>query len=413
MNESNFFKNFADKMGQHRYFEPTDEQWDDMHSRLNSIDRKKKRRALLFSWGVPLLLGAGVLFLGVSMQKMQRQNLHLQARILEVEQALLNQKTQHAETWVQYDTVYKTVYITKQVTSLAEHDVDEGAELMQSKFNPIQFGAFGLQRPGDFRRYDFQISQLIRSDIADDKNQNLTFLGSKSPEKVEHRRVLPERMEDVPTAKATFRKNTDYYVQKYSPKQFYGGVSYGILVPTSTESIPVHAHSTGLIAETKLTDKLRLRLETAYAPARIRINDKASDDWSLPVISPPTPDDVLDFVKVSQSMWDLSLGFKYMLGEEKPIRFYAAGAWLSKIMLDKSYQYEYLNEQTLEDTKISFSRKNVDVTTRAMQLGLGSEWRLSRRYSFGMEAVYQHQFSFSERLIGSRWGLKSNLLYAF
>ena len=409
MDEQQFFNQFSRDLNRDRYFESNTEQWERMEGLLEKSDRRKRRKALLLSALLPTILLLATGFLGFTLYKVNRKADHLQARLEKLEAN--NPVSVVPDTVFTERTVYKhdTIFV-KQKTL--------GSSIAQlNRFSP----EFYLNPHTQLHPYPQNSVQSLAENVQQSYTESEENASEQGPlpqlthqsQDLNRRSTLPVVEYELSPIESTPKLSFNYLIEKYKPQKFAVGGTVGVLFPTSTESIPLHAYSLGLQGEAMVNDRFRLRMEAVYAPSRVRISANSPNEWSLPNITPPTVNDDLDGVRVTQAIYDFSLGWRYMLDRPDPLRFYVSGAWLSKLKMRQALQYGFYNPMTDEDTRVSFSRDEAVLTMQGMQLGLGSDWKFNNRYSIGMEAIYQHQFSFSERLMGSRWGLRSQLLYHF
>lgn len=200
-------------------------------------------------------------------------------------------------------------------------------------------------------------------------------------------------------------------IYRFRPHHAALGLSAGTVWPQVNGAQSYPGFTGGLAGQVALGQHIRLTGELRWSRVWFKIENDDQNAPDIPALTPPTPDDVLQFVQVWQPSFDYALGLRYQLRPERKIQPYLALSWTGSNTLEQALQYEFHNATTEAETRVELPYTEQNVFRSRWQVGLGTEWRLSKRLATGGEAFWQNPIGQGGFLEGPRLGLTAHIFY--
>ncbi len=203
-------------------------------------------------------------------------------------------------------------------------------------------------------------------------------------------------------------------IHRLRPHDAMIGFTGGMLFPQTTDAIPRNSYILGLNGQMAFGHHLRLMVGAEHGWTNFKVNSSVLDNSNIPQPpTPPSPNDVLDYVKVDQPLWDFSLGLRYVFAPEKRLRPFIEAAWIGEQPQEQTLRYNFKNQVTEEETITLVPRNDARFNANGLQIGMGTEWAFAKRLSLGLEGMYQRQYGTTVPLLAERWGVKVGIAYSF
>lgn len=461
MSEFDFDKEFADHIRKERLFEPTDAEWDKVAAELDASEAQKRRRRRIFLWAVPLAASAAFAFLGIALLRaytrvgaMQVEITRLKIQVADKSSITLTDTSVRHFSVIQYDTVYRrTVVVQNPMTwgvgqGEYRNDIDltDKPELQKSNIrSTVSFldekknietriregantepsphvstadslGAIKNDQSGITLGSEPAMAKIKYPDTDSTARDNdltsikplpsIQLQGLQNKEKYR----LPDM--GLLLIPAPTESRHDKLIRRFRPHDVTAGITGGMVFPQTQSAKPLDTYSAGLTGELAFGRHIRLRGSAEYVPTQFRVTPAGQIELNIPLLTPPTPNDVLNYVQIKQPLWDFSLGLRYAFVPEKRLRPFISAAWVGEKTLEQTLQYEFKNQVTEEEIFIRVPRAESRFNANGLRLGLGVEWALTNRLSFQLEGTYQRQSSTAAPLLAERWGVKAGVAYS-
>lgn len=461
MSEFDFDKEFADHIRKERLFEPADAEWDKVAAELDALEARKRRRRRIFLWAVPLAASAAFAFLGVALLRaytrvgaMQIEITRLKSQVAEKDEITLTDTIVRHFSVIRYDTLYRrTVVIQNPMSRTSDQGtyqndigltdkpesqksnirstvsfpdenknietrIQEGANTEPSTHvsTADSLGAIKNDRSGITLGSEIATAKIKYPDTESIARDNgLTSIELLSSIQLQDLRNKEKyRLPDMGLLliPAPAESRHDKLIRRFRPYDVTAGITGGMVFPQTRSAKPLDTYSAGLTGELAFGRHCRLRGSAEYVPTQFRVTPAGQIDLNIPLLTPPTPNDVLTYVQIKQPLWDFLLGLRYGFVPEKRLRPFMSAAWVGEKTLEQALQYEFKNQVTEEEVFIRVPRAESRFNANGLRLGLGVEWALANRLSFQLEGTYQRQFSTAAPLLAERWGIKAGVAYS-
>jgi hypothetical protein len=203
-------------------------------------------------------------------------------------------------------------------------------------------------------------------------------------------------------------------IRRLKPHNLMAGVNAGMLFPQTQDAEPSNSYIYGVDGQMAFGRNIRMIAGFNYGWSNFKVGSSALDNSGIPPLTPPTPNDILDFVLVKQPLRDFSIGINYVLFPDKRLRPYISVSWVAEQTLEQTLKYEFKNQMTEEETYVLVpSNNNTHFNLNGLKTGAGLEWAFAKQFSLGLEGFYQLQNASALPLLSERWGLRTGLAYSF
>ena len=238
----------------------------------------------------------------------------------------------------------------------------------------------------------------------------LPILPLKTVESRHHRHRL-DFNEFVMIAEKESKKEA--LVRHIKPHNFSVGLRSTLILPLTKITGTERSFSYGVSAGLTLGQNLHLiaAIDNGNIDFAVKNNDIVGS--GIPLITPPTPDDVLDFVEIRQPISDFSLGLRYDFRTSRRWQPNVYLAWIGEHIHEQTITYEFDNIVTDEESYVKVQQHNAYFNAAGLQAGLGFNWFFVKKMSLGLEAIYQQQVSSVVPLLHERVGARAGLKYYF
>ncbi|HRI59398.1 MAG TPA: outer membrane beta-barrel protein [Saprospiraceae bacterium] len=200
-------------------------------------------------------------------------------------------------------------------------------------------------------------------------------------------------------------------IYRLRPHNVALGVTAGTVWPQVSGAQSSPGFTGGLAGQVAFGEHIRLTGEFRWSRNWFKIKNGDQNTPDIPTLTPPTPDDVLEYVQVKQPSLEYALGLRYQLRPEQKLQPYLALAWAGANTLEQTLQYEFHNPMTETETLVELPYTEQNVFRSRWQFGVGMEWPFGKRLAAGAEAFWQSPIGQGGFLEGSRLGLKANVFY--
>jgi hypothetical protein len=159
-----------------------------------------------------------------------------------------------------------------------------------------------------------------------------------------------------------------------------------------------------------LGDRWKIVGETQYLFLSYE-TDKITTDLDIKIITPPTPNDSLDGVKVKQPYLQYAIGMQYVLSEKR-LKPYIGINLLGQSKLQEEFEYEYINTLTNTPVFVQTIRKEKSFQLPFMRLQLGASYPIFGKVNAQIEGSYDVKLG-NNTQFKPLWQVKTGLLYRF
>ncbi len=460
MSDFDFLKEFGKNLDRERHFEASDEDWEKVASALNARAQRARRRRRLLLWAWPLAASMAIIALGTSLFKTMARADEMQAEILQLKEKSEAENSSKASdtlrthfSVIQYDTVYRTVFIDRVVSPAIYPDGKTNRnENMAEKINDLvkyaqtETGKKEIQISDNSALNGIKVTNTITTNqvtaLGEDMERINGLNHTKEAGEMDDLRQVPDSIafKNCPIVFLKFpsletRKlhsqgkrpilHKDLVmipmvthpvplIRRLRPHDIALGVTGEMLFPVTTpEATPLNSYTMGIAGQMEFSRHWQLHTGIERGWAYFEVAASGLDNLNIPQFTPPTPNDVLEYVKVTQPLWDFSLGLRYVFTPEKRLRPFIGMAWVGEQTQEQTLRYKFKNQVTNEETYILAPYNDTRFNANGLQIGLGAAWTFTKQMSFGIEGLYQRQNNTSVPLLAKRWGLKAGLLYNF
>ncbi len=433
MNDFDFDKSFADDLQKGFEFEFVEADWEKMAARLEAAERRRRRRGVAF-FAFPVAASAGLLLMGWGLWRMSDRVETLQNELSRLQSALPAvvagaDTTIHHVSVIQYDTIYRTIVLQESRWATESSRFSGPGRYDSLKFGKQDSVSGSRQQfappVADFIKPVDPVnhigSESVQPDTLSWGSQNL--VANEPPDRVFNplnllparqdrlqadRRPNPLQKVDLPPFHKPAKDLVAGMIYRLRPHNVGLGLSVGSAWPQVNKTQSSAGFTGGVAGQVAFGQRIRLKAEFRWSRVWFKIKN---GDQDVPFLSPPTPDDVLDFVQVRQPSIDYLLGLQYQLRPERRLQPYFALAWAGSNTLEQTLQYEFHNAITKSETNVEMPYTEQNAFRARWQLGLGAEWHFGKRLALGGEAFWQNPIGNGGFLEGSRVGLKANIYY--
>jgi hypothetical protein len=479
MSDFDFLKEFGKNLDKEQPHDFADADWTDMDSRLDAQSSAEKKRQHWRTWTLPLAAALGFLTMSYALWEnmLQSAKMHTEIEQLKVTLEAKNSTILQRDTVVQtvnivkYDTVYRTVVLTREIRETKQSSsiyLNENTSKItpnkeqKTAFNSNEYALINPQNETLKTEKNSQISQVLniskdaetsnlltekadlvqnndKNDLLTQEKENITALqnealtksewGEKSKKaqykllglnaiKVPIQAIVSIEKKDLPdvnvlTQNTPFMATKSSIVRKFRPHDFVLGIHQGQLVPTKENNEFLSSDNQGLNLELKLNKRLHLLAGIDFSEVDFEVKSNDFDQFQIPIISPPAANYVLNQVQIKQPILDYSLGLRYDIFNIKKLKPYISLAYVGEQSFEKSLSYNFTNTINGDKKTIKKRNNNNEDFTSGLKFGVGTDWFVFKRWSLGVEGYYQKQFSQQSSFLKERVGVNGGIKYHF
>jgi hypothetical protein len=459
MQEFDFLKEFGKNLDREQAYEPGEQSWDRVASALDLGASDKRRKNRFFTWFFPMLAAGMLLFMGGWIWYLQGQTRSMHTEIERMRAQFVAQKSDVSSdkrvesiSVVRYDTIYRTVFVR---VPIAQNVENEPAAHFKQWIAQAPIGKWSLNTGPNQKLSTHDASATF---LFSPNSPGLSALTAADNQGTTTQPIIPENGQGIalgtdtlqtsskPQSSAPFVLNplplstllplnahrvlhipNSFDLEKIQAAKparnaFYnwliyhhavGGVTTGLLFPNPKNAKASVCGNLGLFAQFALNNHFRVQIGAAYGWTNFDVKGVELDQAAIPVLTPPTPNDVLDHVLVNQPILDCTLGLQYVLFPMQRFHPYLGASWVVEQSAEQQLKYLFTNSLSKDETTISLPRNNSTFNFEGVQLGLGAEWQLRPSLTVHLEGNYQRQYHTSVPFLFERWGLKTGLAYHF
>jgi hypothetical protein len=188
------------------------------------------------------------------------------------------------------------------------------------------------------------------------------------------------------------------------------GILGGITAMVNPNLIQQNGFSVGLRGGLLLGEKWKIIGETHYLSLSYE-TDKITPDLNIKIITPPTPNDSLDGVKVKQPYLQYSLGLQYLLSNKR-LKPYVGINLLGQSKLEEEIEYEYINTLTNTPVFVQTVRKENLFQLPFLRLQLGASYPILGKINALLEGSYDVKLGTNTQF-KPLWQVKTGFFYRF
>ncbi len=477
MNDNDFLKEFGKNIGREQRHEASDADWEKLAFSLDAQAGSNRRRRQMLAWVFPLVATSAFALLGAMLWQTRSESDAMQVEIAQLRAAVADQKSgsrvdttlRHISV-IRYDTIYRTVVLrtllpgeaapavdSKSIAPIAvdisqkikdqdfigsRHEAVSGNDPHADALPTTQPEASGhaanlpqtevSQPEAATKKGTDQLLNMPTSPVDEAKTQPDAAALDQSPKpSISHpdglyhlplkslpplRSYLKQRLpnsSDLTVVLPASAPAPVPMIRRLRPRNVMVGITSGLLFP-QTKGVEYHNNYTlGLTGQVALGRYLLLVVGAEYGEANYKVSGFASNEFKIPPLMRPTPNDALDHVELKQPLLDFSLGLRHVFLPHKRLHPFVGAAWTMEQVQEERLRYEFRNQLTEEATYVLVQRNGSRFNANGLQIGSGLEWAFAKRLSFRIEGMYQWQHAKSVPLLPERWGLRSGLGYRF
>ena len=463
MNEQNFDKIFGDKLNEGIDFNFTEQKWGKMEKHLDAFQAEKGRKRLVAWVLMPLLALMGLLTWGgwllYDAQKhileltQEVHNLTIEKQILvppsvfSIKNDFKNDTVYHHIVVKRYDTIFQTVvqnvvgkFISRSdstITTSTAHltslkDVESGDIQLTKKqatsSDSLKTGASHFQSLQDLESVSTTQKDSTKTIFSEPLNEKdhkkndslttsppLSIKGENDEEAVKNAKK-DYKNEDKPfendenSEKALVKQKRSPILKPIKIAGYELGILGGVASMARPNIIRQNGFAVGARVGALLGERWKIVGETQYLFLSYETS-KITPDLDIKIITPPTPNDSLDGVKVKQPYWQYALGLQYVLSNTR-FKPYLGINLLGQHKLKEEFEYEYFNKLTNTPTFVQTSRKEKLFQMPFVRLQLGASYPLFGKIEAQIEGSYDVKFDNTPQY-KPLWQVKTGLLYRF
>jgi Outer membrane protein beta-barrel domain len=478
MSEFDFLKEFGKDMDREQPHNFGDADWKGIESRLDSQDIVQSRRRRFAIWSLPLASLAGFILLGVALWQSNQKTDLLQANLeqLQASITLKNTSTTSITTIdsiisvVKYDTIYRTVFVTREVNKNTIVSSNSGLEnqiiiensFLRKKENETGFKQITPQRKDKIGenanlvptenltnliletknttlgtqgvlenqttnwlenqtvventedRNSLMTSKLASNNDLLNKNRSIEILPIRPIKAIEVKKNQPLPDLSLVLQIEPIHNYKEELIEKIKPeKKLEIGLRTGLLFPYNEHVKSQSGYNAGINAGFKLWKHLHLTAGADLGQVEFTVRANDISRTQIPTLLPPTPNDVLKSVQIKHPLVDFSLGLRYSFRDNKPLKPYFSAAWLTQNSFEQNLKYEFYNAVIDDERFIKKHINDRNSFSNGFQIGFGADWRLRKHWLLGIEGVYQKQFSRGISLLEQRLNVRTGVKYSF
>jgi hypothetical protein len=188
------------------------------------------------------------------------------------------------------------------------------------------------------------------------------------------------------------------------------GIASGVAIISGENIVRQKGFSIGGRGGILLGKRLKIVAEAQYLALRYD-KDKMTNDVNIPIITPPSPDDVFKKVVVEQPYGHYSVGFQYILFQ-KQLQPYIGMSVLAQSKLDEKFEYKFENSVTGEDVYVRTVRDEATFQLPFLRLNGGVSYPIFKKFKAQLEGSYDVKLNKIPQF-RPIWQVKGAILYRF
>ena len=188
------------------------------------------------------------------------------------------------------------------------------------------------------------------------------------------------------------------------------GVSGGIAAIDGKDILHQNGFSTGIRGGILLGNHFKIVGEAQFLTLNYEVN-KLTGERDIPVINPPTANDVFHEVRVEQLYWQYALGLQYVFGNKR-LKPYIGTSLVGQSKMEEKFEYQFQNRVTREDVFVRTKRHDDSFQLPIMRLNVGAEYPIWRKIQAQIEGSYDVKVNNIPQF-KPLWQLKAAVLYRF
>ena len=188
------------------------------------------------------------------------------------------------------------------------------------------------------------------------------------------------------------------------------GVSGGIAAIDGKDILHQNGFSTGIRGGILLGNHFKIVGEAQFLTLSYEVN-KLTGERDIPVINPPTANDVFHEVRVEQPYWQYALGLQYVFGNKR-LKPYIGTSLVGQSKMEEKFEYQFQNRVTREDVFVRTKRHDDSFQLPIMRLNVGAEYPIWRKIQAQIEGSYDVKVNNIPQF-KPLWQLKAAVLYRF
>lgn len=423
MDDRAFDKQFSDKLRQAGAPDFSEEDWEKLSPRLDSVQRKQWRMLPLWWLGVlsGLLLCSnfGWWWMWKQTEK-QHEALETSWKNFRRESVTEFDTTYTKVVVYQFDTIYQTLSLradfksdstTLGVSTLLD---PTNSKLLPSLAAPISGAETNQFQPG----VEAENKGFFR-DKGDQLVTNNQIAGSNE--------ILPIQPFYLKLPPRTFRipeKELAVVPQKQTkvphpaillPRQFRLGLDGGLVIPVATQLTGNNGFSIGLISELAFSDQLALTIGANYSG--ISFNGKVYEErLGLPPLISPGDDYILKHYETEEGLkpiYQVNTGLRYWLRSTRRLSPYLGLGYAAQWHPEFELKLEFYDPVLEKEAEVNLEVPSLGKPISLLELNGGIRFRLLSKLAVQTGAAYQFKIDADQPGIPQFWGIKSAILYSF
>lgn len=427
MTDDQFDKYFArNKLDTAQNFSFNESKWTRMLRILESYQSLRNRRNLLLLLLIPLLLLAGIIGWGgytlntsqKTIAKLEQQVENLSVKSLNRD---LNGKQLKEQLFEMDDTIYRhhviiiydTIYKLKQIAG-TQKNLDHN--IVNFDLSQVEPGQMKSHSNESISIPSAEKEAIVRTDvsnlvepislIADNKSGGNAFddptladnlqvkweinlLPTRGVRPILHIKYIPIRHPELAISSKLNQKSNSNWIAQVKPLT-YSGVEVGLLggLGFSRNTTGTNQSGFNLGGQAALIFSNRFRLVGGLQSLELsyRLNT-LSGNHNLPVITPPSLNDVFKQVVIHQPNLNFSLGLQYELTRSR-LRPYLGISLLAQVKKEELYEFLFENKISEEDILIRTSFGENTTYWPLIRLQAGVNYSLFEHLNFCLEGIY-------------------------
>lgn len=426
MDDSEFYKLFADKMRRADAPDFSDEDWERLTPVLDQQERKRWRVLPLWWLGaLSALLLCSNLGWWWMYQKTEKNNDALRQ---EWQQMLTKNTVFRDTTWskivvYQYDTVYQTrVY-----RSTTEQFSTEKNKAWATRTTPTNTPDFQSHSQALLTTEQRNTSSLFNSQSANATlGAEQVFTPQTQPAPLDLIQLpfrttylkIPARSVKTPQEDLVFipkRPSKTSPQPVLIPKKFSVGAATGVIVPGVKPIGGSLGFSTSLTTEVGFSEALSLVLEGSYSSIGY-YSTEYNEAFGLPAYPSPGDDFELKYLESDEELktvWQFGAGFRYWWHPTRRFSPYLGLGYAAQWHPEYELKLEFINTQTDDEEELTLEVPALRQPVSMLDFNAGLRYQIWRKLYLQTGAAFQFKLDPKQAAIPRYFGLKVGVLYAF
>ena len=423
MDDRAFDKQFSDKLRQAGAPDFSDEDWEKLSPRLDSVQRKQWRMLPLWWLGVlsGLLLCSNVGWWWMWKQtEKQHEVLETSWKNFHREAVTMHDTTYSKIVVYQFDTIYRTLsFRTVLKSDSATQGMATQLDPANSKLLPTLSAPVSRVETNHFQPGVEAKNEVFLQDKVEQMATYNWVAGSTEFLPIQPFYLkLPPRHFKIPEKELAVvpqKQTRVLHLPILLPRKFRFGLDGGLVIPVATQWSGNNGFSIGLISELAFSDQLALSIGANYSG--VSFNGKVYEErLGLPPLISPGDDYILKHFETEEGLkpiYQINTGLRYWLRSTRRMSPYLGLGYAAQWHPEFELKLEYYDPVLDKETELTLEVPSLGKPISMLEFNGGVRIRLLSKLALQTGATYQFKLDAGQPGIPQFWGIKSAALYSF